>query len=449
MTVIGGHATNGNVFTCSDDGDAGVWTKEAQIQDTSEGLAEAALFWKRATADSAGATITVSGFQGGGIACGGYVVVYRGVVASGNPIEAGPSTQNSSATPASITTLSDSAMVCYDVFSGSSLTGISNQSCTSPGSLTERIEKSVNASGIDLVVAHASALKATAGATGAFSHTGTGDCGFAYALTPIPFPVITDQPDDVREGEGETATFSVAATGTGTLTYQWQRATDAGGSTQFARPSSDISNDGGYTATEGSDLWDELEEASADDASSEVISPNGTGTRTFEVGLSSLIDPGVHTGHVIRVRHKMSLGGSSVTLKQGGTTIAIFAAGVGSVYATVTYTLSEAEAAAITDYGALSIHYSHTNPITSQAVVTWLEFEVPGEPATFSDIGGATSDSFTTETLDGNDDGDLFRCNVTDDNGTTASASARLGVDNVTTAPPAVFHVLLVPQAWF
>lgn len=47
----------------------------------------------------------------------------------------------------------------------------------------------------------------------------------------------------------------------------------------------------------------------------------------------------------------------------------------------------------------------------------------------YSDIGGATSSSYTTAALTVADDADLYRCNVTDDNGTTASNSALLTVD--------------------
>lgn len=50
--------------------------------------------------------------------------------------------------------------------------------------------------------------------------------------------------------------------------------------------------------------------------------------------------------------------------------------------------------------------------------------------AGFNNVGGATSSSYTTPTLTvASDNGDLYRCQVTDDNATTASANAFLGVE--------------------
>lgn len=69
---------------------------------------------------------------------------------------------------------------------------------------------------------------------------------------------------------------------------------------QFARPSSDIDNTGGYSPTP---LWQQMDEVTADDDTTAVNSgpnPNESDGTGFEVTLSSVIDPNSNSGHIIR-----------------------------------------------------------------------------------------------------------------------------------------------------
>lgn len=69
---------------------------------------------------------------------------------------------------------------------------------------------------------------------------------------------------------------------------------------QFARPTSDISA-GGWTPSTGADLYAMLDETVADDA--DYIQSATTPTNdTAELALSSVTDPAVSTGHIIRIR---------------------------------------------------------------------------------------------------------------------------------------------------
>lgn len=68
---------------------------------------------------------------------------------------------------------------------------------------------------------------------------------------------------------------------------------------QFARPNSDIVRDQMLNEVDGdTDLWMSIDEASADDG--DYI--YGDRTYALEVGLSSVTDPAVNTGHKIKCR---------------------------------------------------------------------------------------------------------------------------------------------------
>jgi hypothetical protein len=141
------------------------------------------LYWSRATGNHSGETVTASGLTN---SCAAIITVYRGCVTSGDPIEAILGEQNAAAneTQAQITTLTDGAWVVLTVATSPDL-GITSQTCTSPGALTIRQEL-LNTAGTDTSICHASAEKATAGATGAFTWAMTDqqNGSWAYALTP-------------------------------------------------------------------------------------------------------------------------------------------------------------------------------------------------------------------------------------------------------------------------
>lgn len=156
------------------------WTQAGSPSDGASHLA-----WAIATGDHSGGTITW-GSGTGGVS---VVTVYRGVDTS-NPFGAATLVTESNAsgneTQAQITTTVDGAMVCLTVGTNGT-NAISSQSCTSPGGLTERGDVSNVSTGTD--IAHASAIKTTAGATGSFTWAQTNSSGvsWAYALKPFTF----------------------------------------------------------------------------------------------------------------------------------------------------------------------------------------------------------------------------------------------------------------------
>lgn len=138
---------------------------------------------------------------------------------------------------------------------------------------------------------------------------------------------------------------------------------------QFARPSADTNNVDAYTDQAGgsTNLWDTINEAVASDADyiRTVTDPTND---VIVFALTSLTDPVSSTGHTIRARAgtDQASGGNqidlTVQLRQGyvsevslGTLIATLTqtnVSQGS-FTTYTYTLSGAEADAITNYASL------------------------------------------------------------------------------------------------
>lgn len=149
-------------------------------------------YWTRATGNHSGQTVTGSGLTN---SCAAIVTQYRGALASGDPLAdatvVGEENASGNETQAQITTATDKAWVVLVVVNSPDL-AISTQACTSPGALTERAER-LSTGGTDTSISHASAEKATAGATGAFTwaQTNAASGSWAYAITPnttSPFP---------------------------------------------------------------------------------------------------------------------------------------------------------------------------------------------------------------------------------------------------------------------
>lgn len=128
---------------------------------------------------------------------------------------------------------------------------------------------------------------------------------------------------------------------------------------QYARPDSDISA-AAWTPTP---LWSNVDEGSPGDATEITVSGlEGSTSALDEVSLSDVTDPNKSTEHVIRFKGRFTEATESevvdieVQLFQGATFIATtgFRA-MGSSAAEYTYTLSAAEADAITDYSDLRL----------------------------------------------------------------------------------------------
>lgn len=141
---------------------------------------------------------------------------------------------------------------------------------------------------------------------------------------------------------------------------------------QFGRPSADTYNGDGWVEDDGTavDIFDQIDEAVLDDADY-IKSPVAPTSDVYVTKLSNLEDPVSSTGHTVRVRHqKDAAGGATVNLtaelRQGyvseasqGTLIAtvMSAVALSDVATTTTYTLSAAEADAITDYTSLYLRF--------------------------------------------------------------------------------------------
>lgn len=154
-----------------------------------------------------------------------------------------------------------------------------------------------------------------------------------------------------------TTTLRILAADPASMTLTGASATlSLPGVVQKARPGSDIST-GGWLPSSGSDLYAMLDETSYND-SDYIYSPNNPTTETAEVKFTSVTDPGVHTGHILRFR-LAAVGLDTVFdvyLMQGATQIATWQKTVtaGNI---VSYeeTLTSGEAASITDYTDLRI----------------------------------------------------------------------------------------------
>jgi len=159
---------------------------------------------------------------------------------------------------------------------------------------------------------------------------------------------------------------------------------------QFARPAADVNNPGAYTTAP---LWDRLDDTAPDNDSTEILSANNVSESDgagFEVQLSTVSDPQVSAGHILRWRAQKQTGGRttnvSCRLYQGSTPISPTRTltNIGATYTTDTYTLSAAEADAIANYADLRVRcwtaISGGGPATSSAL-TWIELELPDAPA--------------------------------------------------------------------
>lgn len=145
---------------------------------------------------------------------------------------------------------------------------------------------------------------------------------------------------------------------------------------QFARPSADTSI-GTFTDNAGgtTNIYQAIDESSANDADfiRSVTSPSNA---PYACALSSVTDPVSSTGHIMRMRTSTDLDAQesidfTQQLRQSyvnegtpGTLIASQSrTGVNSTtWTTSTYTLSGAEADAITNYGALFFRFLVNKP---------------------------------------------------------------------------------------
>ena len=141
--------------------------------------------WSRATGNHSGQTVTGSGLTN---SCAAIVTVYRGAKSSGDPLAGativGEQNASGNETQAEITTLQAGNTVVL-VVANSPDVNVTAMSCTSPGALALRAEL-LSTGGTDTSIAHGSADKTAAGATGAFTWAQTNGASGSWAYAIIP-----------------------------------------------------------------------------------------------------------------------------------------------------------------------------------------------------------------------------------------------------------------------
>ena len=150
--------------------------------------------------------------------------------------------------------------------------------------------------------------------------------------------------------------------------------------TQFGQPESDITMD--FTLSSGSNGWELVDGETAEDTG--IITGNAS-AEVAECRVTSLTDPEVGTAHTIRVRHQSVGGGGAperldFELIENTTQRALInnqAANRGS-FVTTSYTLSAAEADAISDYTNLRLRVTIGALAGGEAIdISWMVLEIP------------------------------------------------------------------------
>jgi len=176
------------------------------------------VFWKRATSGTASKTITISGGTGSTSA---VLTPFAGASSAANPFSqttiVGEANASGNLTQAQITTARDGSMVILTLHGTSNDTlAFGAEACTSPGSLTEQGE-GLSTTGSDCCAALSSAVKTTAGDTGAFTWSmGTAGTTASIALALEPSESLT-----IQDSSCASSTDNVVLTfGGGELTIQ-------------------------------------------------------------------------------------------------------------------------------------------------------------------------------------------------------------------------------------
>ena len=161
--------------------------------------------------------------------------------------------------------------------------------------------------------------------------------------------------------------------------------------TQHLVPTSTVS--GGawtFSTTSLHQDTDEGIDAADDETTYAEVDTDGS---DMELALSSATDPGTGLGHVLYWRarkHRVHFDVIylQVALYQGAVLVATGSSTHGNTYTTVSYTLSTAEADAITNYADLRVRVRVTQPIgTAHLHLTAVELTVPSSTITASQRG--------------------------------------------------------------
>lgn len=153
---------------------------------------------------------------------------------------------------------------------------------------------------------------------------------------------------------------------------------------QTARPDSDITTD--WTTAP---LWSKIDEAVADDADFITDSTSG---HVAEVTLTDVTDPNSSSNHIVYWRHRSGTNPNvTIALYQGTTLIASTVASTTvAAFTDINFTLSGAEADAITDYSDLRLRFTNNanvNYRVSQAYLEVPDVVAASKPKTLLTLG--------------------------------------------------------------
>lgn len=179
---------------------------------------------------------------------------------------------------------------------------------------------------------------------------------------------------------------------------------------QYVRPTGDQAT-GAWTSTP---LWSKVDEGAPGDGTS-VTSDDNTTPDNADLQCNSVTDPAAATGHVLRAKwNKSATGGHTINavlelwegLPGSGTLRAsLSVSDIGATPQTDTYTLSSAEANAISDYGNLYLRLSRQgdtggSPSTRRSLVCdYCELEVPDAGLEVTTTAIASTLAFYVATL--------------------------------------------------
>jgi hypothetical protein len=214
-------------------------------------------------------------------------------------------------------------------------------------------------------------------------------------------------------------------------------------SAQYAVPDGDDST-GSWISNSGGALWSEVNERPHNGYTDYIYTSSAT---TAALSLSSVSDPGVDTGHVIRATgmyvQSQDPDGASLTIELRDNGSMIASAGpvalVRDVFTeSISYTLTAGEAAYITDYSNLSVRIISSNLSNDDVMVTQVIFEVPVQASaptlsgtTVSDISTTAADMGATITDDGGDPSLTYGTVWAETSSPTTHASSTTGTETM------------------
>lgn len=260
-------------------------------------------------------------------------------------------------------------------------------------------------------------------------------------------PVITLNPSDITVTPPATATFTITATGTPTPTYQWQKNTvDIGGATSasYTTPATSSGDNGSTyrcvvtnaagTATSTSATLTTLA------APAITTNPSNTTVTAPAAGTFSCAASGAPTPTFQWQKGGVDIGGATST---SYTTPATSLSDDGTTYrcvATNSQGTATSSSATLTVQTIPAFTTSPSNAtVTAPGTATFTIVATGSPTPTYqwqkngTNIGAATSASYTTPATVLGDDGNTYRCVATNAAGATTSSSGTLTVNTVPT----------------